>query len=94
MKKSCAWFMNIMRMSMRITKPVVIKPCKKAEQSIKEKIVAVGITSLIYGWVTNDLRSSSLLNTFWQISKYLLKNDKETQREFGIVIACKLGFEG
>ena len=86
--------MNIIRTNMHITKPILIKPCKKAEQSIKEKIVAVGITSLIYGWVTNDLRSSSLLNTFWRISKYLLKNDSETQREVGIIIAYKLGLEG
>ena len=68
-----------------------MKECKKVEQSIKDTIKVVGLVSFLHGWVTNDLRPSSLLNTFLQISNYLLKNDKQTQRNVGNFIACKLG---
>ena len=68
-----------------------MKECKRAEQSIKDTIKAVSLVSFLYGWVTHDLRPVSILGTSLQISKYLLKNDKETQRNVGSFIACKLG---
>ena len=63
--------------------------CKKAKQSVKDTAKAVGLLSFLYGWTTNDLRAASLLNTFLQISNYLIKNDKEVQKNIGTIIACK-----
>ena len=67
-----------------------MKECKRAEQSLKDTAKGVVLVSLLWGLVTNDLRISSISNTALQTSKYLLKNDKEVQRNAGTFIGCKL----
>lgn len=65
--------------------------CKIAEQETKDTIKIVALTTLVSGWLTNDFRLNSLLNNFWQISKYVLKNNENVRINLVTTILCKLG---
>lgn len=64
---------------------------KKAVQNTKDRMLIAGATTLLYGWLAKDLRSDSLLNNFWQISKNWLKKDEKARTDLITTVLCKLG---
>ena len=68
-----------------------MKCCKKATESLKETGLEIIVSSVVSGYFTNDLRISSIMNTIWDLTKYVVQNDKETQKNIGTFISCHLG---
>ncbi|TLX83609.1 MAG: hypothetical protein E6L00_00510 [Thaumarchaeota archaeon] len=65
--------------------------CKKAERELKEAGLGIVATSVIWGWVTNDLHANSVVNTIFDLTKSTIMNDKQTQKNIGTFVACHLG---
>ena len=63
---------------------------KKAEQNLWNKALGIITASTIKGALYNDLSFESVKQDSIEIAKYLLKNDKDTQKEVGKVVRCKL----
>lgn len=66
--------------------------CNKAKKSLEKTGLEIMATSVLWGWVTNDLRTTSILSTAWDLTKNQVKNDKETQKNIGTFISCHFGF--
>ncbi len=63
---------------------------KKAEQNLIKKAKKTIVLATFDRWICNDFRLSSIVSEALGIGKYVLQNDKQTQKEVGIVIGCKL----
>ena len=64
--------------------------CKKAERELKETGFEILTTSVIYGWIINDLRTTSILNTALDLTKNTIKTDEKTQKNIGTFLFCNL----
>lgn len=64
---------------------------KQAEENTKANIASIAVTSIVYGIVSNDLSSSFLKKTFWELAKYTWNNDKQARNDFITTALCKLG---
>ncbi len=51
--------------------------CTKAKDATIERIATAGMTSFIL-YLTDPNPQASFWNYFWQVSKYVIKNDKQT----------------
>lgn len=63
---------------------------KRAEQELLNKALGLIAISTVDRALYNDLSFESVKNEAMEIAKYMLKNDKKTQKQIATVAKCKL----
>lgn len=69
----------------------LMKACRRAKDTTIERIATVGATTILLRLIDNQPQSGSFWNTFWQVSKVVIKNDKQALPDLIKALRCWLG---
>ena len=65
--------------------------CNNSVEKTKNNLIAIGLLTLVNGFLVKDLRPDSLANNFVSLTKYVWHNDAKARNHAIAAVLCKLG---
>ena len=65
--------------------------CSGATERTKNRLLVLGLATVVNGWLNKDLRINSLTNNYIESAKYVWHNNKKARDDAITAFLCKLG---
>ena len=67
-----------------------MKRCQTAKENTENRLIEIGLATLIDGVLTRDLRPQTLVDNFVGTAKYVWNNDEQARTEAIEAVVCEL----